>query len=303
MGKILLFYKYITVPCPKQILTWQQAICTRLNFTGRIILAHEGINGTIGGSISEIEQYKYAMAKHKLFHDIDFKEGEGDESHFPRLKIVIKEEIVRLGINPQQLTIRNRGTHLTPKQAHNLIKQQPNDLLLLDCRNTYESCVGTFTKAVRPNIQRFREFPTYIDNNHALFKNKQVLMFCTGGIRCERASAYVKKLGNTKEVYQIMGGIHRYVEQYPDGFFRGKNYVFDRRVTVRVNNDILSACYTCKKPCDIYTNCLNAECNKHYLSCELCRVQLNNTCGEQCKLLVATKKVKKRLPLHTYLSV
>ena len=132
------------------------------------------------------------------------------------------------------------------------------------------------------------------------YKDKEVLMFCTGGVRCERATAYLNQKKVAKKVYQIEGGIHRYTEKYPDGFFRGKNYVFDSRIAMKVNGDILGACDLCKTPCDDYTNCLNALCNKHFICCKECLNSFNGTCGAQCADLVTNNKVHVRKPLREH---
>jgi predicted sulfurtransferase len=267
-----------------------------LNLTGRILLAHEGINGTLGGTTQEIQAYIKAMRENPIFSDfadIDFKESPGSAACFPRLRIAVREEIVRLGISPTLLSHTEGGQHLTPAQAHAMITENPN-LVLLDGRNAYESDVGTFKNAVKPQIENFRDFPAYIDNNLEQFKDKEVLMFCTGGIRCERASAYLKTKNVAKTVYQLEGGIVKYVEQFPDGYFRGKNYVFDARVTTASNNDILGQCYLCKKPCDNITNCLNARCNLQHISCSECLERLENCCSVPCKVLVADALVEIR---------
>jgi predicted sulfurtransferase len=294
MEKILLFYKYTYLEYPKQILKWQHALCTRLNLKGRIILAHEGINATLGGKHKALEGYKKAMEKHPLFSEVDYKESTGGSEDFPRLRIVIRDEIVHLGLDPKEITPQNGGQHLSPEQAHQLMKQKPHDLVILDCRNTYETAIGTFEGAICPNIRYFREFPAWVDKNSNLLKDKQVLMDCTGGIRCERASAYVKSKVVAKQVYQLKGGIHRYVEQFPHGFFRGKNYVFDNRIAVKVTDDILGKCYLCKTACDNYTNCINAQCNLHYLSCDACLQTYVNSCSVECQKLIASHQVPKR---------
>lgn len=291
MGKILLYYKYIDIRYPEAIRKWQHKLCTDLGLKGRILIAHEGINGTVGGSDEGITAYIAAMNDHALFKDIDFKESPGDADHFPRLRIAVRREIVSLGLDTNLINARNGGKHLTPAQAHELMAQKPEDLVLLDGRNWYESQVGTFKDAITPNTENFRDFPAYIDQNLEQFKDKQVLMFCTGGIRCERASAYLKSKSVTKEVYQIQGGIHRYIEQFPDGFFRGKNYVFDGRVAVKANEDVLSSCYLCKKTCDDYTNCVNASCNLQFVACKPCLEQTDNTCSTTCLDLIKAQQV------------
>jgi len=294
MEKVILFYKYVSLEFPVQIQKWQRRLCTELGLTGRIILAAEGINGTLAGSNTALEQYKKAMLDHPLFTEIDFKESPGSIHNFPRLFISIKEEIVKLGIPSQKIRAVDGGRHLTPAQAHALLKQNPHDLVLLDGRNNYESRIGTFAGAITPPIENFRELPEYIDNNSELFKDKTVLMFCTGGIRCERASAYLKQKNVAREVLQISGGIHRYVEQFPQGYFKGKNYVFDGRVALTVTDDILTNCDNCAQPYDAYENCINAQCNKQIILCPACLPQRKSSCSNTCLALVESGTVTKR---------
>lgn len=297
MGKLTLFYKYVHIQYPKQILKWQTKLCQELNLKGRIILAHEGINGTLAGNAENIDMYIKQMLEHPLFAGIDFKNCDGDANYFPRLRIVIKNEIVYLGIDPEKLTVAQGGKHLTPQEAHEFIKHKTDEVIILDARNNYESRIGTFADAMVPDIRNFRDFPEYIDKHLDTFKDKKVLMFCTGGVRCERASAYLNVKNVAQEVYQIEGGIQRYIEQFPDGYFRGKNYVFDSRIGVRINNDILGTCDLCQTPCDDYENCLNASCNKHFIGCPDCLINYKNSCSRLCMELIDQGKVTKRPPL------
>lgn len=297
MGKILLYYKYVEILDPQRTMKEQRELCEKLGLKGRILLAHEGINGTLGGTLDAIHQYKESMNNHPLFKDIDFKESPGAADYFPRLQIKVKEEIVHLGLNPQEVSVKNSGKYLTSEEAHALIAQKPLDLVLLDTRNDYESRIGHFEGALIANTKTFREFPTYIDNNLEQFKDKQVLMYCTGGVRCERASAYLKLKKVAKEVFHLKGGIHRYVEKFPNGFFKGKNYVFDGRITAQVTNDILAYCDHCSIPYDEYTNCINAECNRQIIVCSACISIYHNTCSLNCKELVDQGKVNvRRIP-------
>ncbi len=289
MNKILLFYKYVDIEHPKQIVKWQQQICKDLGFKGRILVSHEGINGTVGGTQENSERYKKLMSDHELFGNIDFKESDGGPECFPRMTIKVRNEAVSLGIPYDQLTPRTGGQHLSPEETHELISKNPKDLIILDTRNNYEWAIGKFNNAITPNIDNFRDLPRYLDENLDQFKDKQVLMYCTGGIRCERATAYLNEKNVAKKVYQISGGIHRYVEKYPDGHFRGKNYVFDGRISVKVNDDILASCSHCSTPCDDYHNCLNARCNNHFICCDQCVKKFNYTCSEICNNLVSTQ--------------
>lgn len=294
MGTILLFYKYVNIQYPAEIHKWQKELCAKLGLTGRILLAHEGINGTLGGSDEATQEYIQAMNTHPLFGGIDFKTAPGGAEAFPRMKISIKKEIVHLGLDTQKVTVADTGKYLTPEQTHELLSNPPKDFVLFDARNNYESAVGTFTNAITPDLRYFRQFPEYIDQNVDTFKDKTVLMFCTGGVRCERLTAYLNQKNISKEVMHVQGGIHRYIEKFPDGHFRGKNYVFDNRITVRANQDVLSNCLNCTTPSDEYFNCLNALCNKHFTSCSNCIEKYSKTCGTKCQTLLATQNAPQR---------
>lgn len=286
MGKILLFYQYVHITYPEQIAKWQRRICHELGLTGRIILAHEGINGTVGGSDEATDAYRRIMKEHELFATMDIKDSAGSAADFPRLAVMIKREICQLGVDPDDLTVADGGVHLDPAEAHALMANPPKDLIILDTRNRYEWEVGAFEGAIKPDIQTFREFPQYIDEHLEEFRGKEVLMYCTGGVRCERATAYLNRMKIAKTVYQIRGGIHRYAEQFPNGFFRGKNYVFDKRIAVPVNDDILGKCMRCHAPYDTHRNCLAKPCIKQILLCDACiKVQLP-CCSAECLALV-----------------
>lgn len=300
MNNIILFYKYVAIQYPKQTMKWQQEICQNLALTGRILISHEGINGTLGGSSENIDEYVNMMLSHELFGGIDFKKSSGGPECFPRLSVKVRDEAVALGIPYDKLTPRNGGQHLTPQETHALITENPEDLVILDARNNYEWKIGRFENAITPDIKNFRDLPQYLDENLDQFKDKQVLMYCTGGIRCERATAYLNEKNVAKKVYQIEGGIVRYAEQYPEGYFRGKNYVFDARIAVKINDDILGSCLLCKQPCDDYHNCLNALCNKHFIACYDCVNAFNKTCSQSCQMLIAENKACVRPEFNKY---
>lgn len=294
MKTIILFYKYVHIQYPHAIMKWQKELCASLNLKGRVLLAHEGINGTLGGDHEAIQAYKAAMDAHELFGQIDFKESLSIGDQFPRMRIVVKNEIVNTGLPAGVAPASQAGIRLPPAQAHALMQAKPENLVIIDCRNPYESAIGTVHGALRPDVPHFRDFPAYIDKNLDELKDKQILMYCTGGVRCERASAYIKSKNIAQEVYHIEGGIHRYVEQFPDGFFRGKNYVFDGRTATKVNDDILGKCYICKTPCDEYNNCLRAACNRHYICCNDCLQTYNYSCSITCADLIINHNAHKR---------
>lgn len=296
MGKITIFYKYITIENPKAFCKAQHKLCTQLGLKGRILIAQEGINGTVGGAQEAVEAYKKTMLEDPRFADVDFKDSEGSDDHFPRLRIAVRPEIVHLGLDTNEINAKNGGKHLTPGQAHDFIAHMDEKSVLLDTRNTYEWKIGQFKTAntVNAPIEYFRELPAFIDSHLDDFKDKEVLMVCTAGVRCERASAYLKSKNIAKEVYQIQGGIQRYTDQFPDGFFRGKNYVFDGRITAKINNDCVGQCDHCAAPYDEPINCINTQCNKQVLMCDDCQLKLTSTCSELCAQLVREGKVKVR---------
>lgn len=291
-GTILLFYRYVTLENPTAIARWQKELCSRLKLTGRVLIGTEGINATLGGDTDATEEYKREFLAHELFKGTDIKESPGSAEDFPRLAVKVRNEIVHLGIDPANLGPAALSTHLSPHQAHELINTNPN-LILLDARNNYESRIGTFRNAIIPPIENFRDFPAFVDAHAEEWKDKEVLMFCTGGIRCERAAAYVQKKGIEK-VYQIDGGICRYAEAFPDGHFRGKNYVFDRRIALPVNDDILTHCDLCAAPSSDYTNCMNTLCNGQFIACKPCRNEYDYCCSRECQKLVAAGEVPAR---------
>lgn len=297
MEKIILYYKYIQIEHPEIIASWQRALCSKLGLTGRVIIACEGINGTLGGTEVALHEYEQAMDTHPLFGNIDFKESPGSGRDFPRLRVVVKKEIVKLGISPYDIPADQAADHLTPTQAHELIASK-KDLVLFDARNNYESRIGAFVGALTPDIKNFRELPSFIDENLDLFKDKEVLMYCTGGVRCERASAYLAAKNIARTIYQIEGGIHRYLEAFPDGFFRGKNFVFDARMALATNPDILGHCQVCQIPYDTYNPCGNVNCNGLVLVCPACLAVESAACSIACAQKIKSDPTKQRNLSH-----
>ncbi|XP_006887024.1 PREDICTED: thiosulfate sulfurtransferase/rhodanese-like domain-containing protein 2 [Elephantulus edwardii] len=250
-GEVLLYYCYCDLENPHWICAWQTALCRHLHLTGKVRIATEGINGTVGGSTLATRLYVEVMLSFPLFKDYlckdDFKTSKGGAHCFPELRVGVFEEIVPMGISPNEISYKKPGIHLSPHEFHkevgkflSLENQEESDTILLDCRNFYESKIGRFQGCLAPNIRKFSYFPSYVDKNLDLFKEKRVLMYCTGGIRCERGSAYLKAKGVCKEVFQLKGGIHKYLEEFPDGFYKGKLFVFDERYALSYNDNIVS---------------------------------------------------------------
>ncbi|XP_077589362.1 thiosulfate sulfurtransferase/rhodanese-like domain-containing protein 2 [Stigmatopora nigra] len=289
-GKVLLYYKYCHVEDPHIICAWQTALCQRLRLTGKVRLSTEGINGTVGGTRVATEVYVDGMCSHPHFHMVkeDFKTSDGGPQCFPELKVGVFKEIVPMGLDPEVLSYRLSGAHLEPEEFHKEVEtllaegDEHSDTVLLDCRNFYESKIGQFSGCLAPDIRKFSYFPDYVDKNLELFRDKKVLMYCTGGIRCERGSAYLCSKNVCKEVYQLQGGIHKYLERFPDGFYRGKLFVFDERYAISTNDDVISVCRYCAHPWDHYQLCTTGFCRQLVLSCPACRLEGRTACCLGC---------------------
>lgn len=283
MYRVLLYYKYVPIEHPEAFVAEHKALCSRLSLKGRVLVAHEGLNGTLAGSVEACEEYKKIMLADSRFSDMQFKEHDAEEMPFPRLRVVVRSEVVTLGVQDEGTLPYRAGKHLTPEEWHAMAQEE--NVVILDGRNMYEARIGKFKNAITPDIAAFREFPQWVKEHKKELEGKKVLMYCTGGIRCEKASAVVKEEG-INDVYQLYGGIINYGKHIPDGLWEGSCYVFDARNKVQVNDDahhtIISACDFCSTPSDQYVNCANAECNKMMILCDRCRAQSNDACSLAC---------------------
>uniref|UniRef100_UPI00398F8D48 thiosulfate sulfurtransferase/rhodanese-like domain-containing protein 2 n=1 Tax=Pristiophorus japonicus TaxID=55135 RepID=UPI00398F8D48 len=306
-GEVLLYYSYCDIEEPQVICAWQKALCHQLHLTGKVRISKEGINGTVGGCKTATKLYIQTMLSHPLFQTMsteDFKRSAGGAHCFRDLRVGVFKEVVPMGVDPEKVSYKDAGIHLTPEEFHRKVEALSNnaqirkDTILLDCRNFYESKIGNFQYCLAPNIRKFSYFPDYVDTNLECFKDKQVLMYCTGGIRCERGSAYLRSKDVCKEVYQLKGGIHKYLEQFPSGFYRGKLFVFDDRYAISANDDIISECRYCGVPWDEYRLCSTSYCCQLVLSCVHCRekglVACCGTCQEKGKATSETQSGRPR---------
>lgn len=291
-GEVLLYYRYGQLTDPHVVCSWQKALGEMLHLTGKVRVATEGINGTVGGTKVATALYIKAMRLHPVFKMMsqeDFKRSDGGAECFSDLRVGVYTEIVPMGVNPEVLSYKLAGIHLEPEEFHKEVeailskRDSCHDTILLDCRNFYESKIGQFNQCVAPNIRKFSYFPGYIDQNLELFRDKNVLMYCTGGIRCERGSAYLRSKEVCKEVYQLKGGIHKYLERFPEGFYRGKLFVFDERYAISSNSDIISDCRYCGSLWDQYQLCSTHSCCQLVLSCPSCRLGGLTSCCPTCQ--------------------
>lgn len=279
--KVLLYYKYIQVDDPEQLRNAQFALCERLGLKGRILVAHEGLNGTVCGEPEAIEQYILETTKDERFNDVVFKESESAEQVFPRLRVVVRNEIVTLGA--EGVTFEEAAPYVEPEELNALL-ESGEEVYLVDARNNYESVVGKFDGAITPDIGHFREFPAAV-KEMAHLKKKKVVTYCTGGVRCEKASALMKKEG-FENVYQLHGGIVTYGNKFPDGKWLGKCYVFDKRLMVDVNTPekevLVSTCKYCTVRSARMINCSNADCDEQFVCCAACEQEQKGFCSERC---------------------
>lgn len=254
----------------------QRELCEKLGLKGRIIVASEGINGTVEGERENTEKYIAAMREDARFADIHWKRSEGTGSAFPKLSVKTRKEIVSLhledggvcDIDPNQIT----GIHLKPEELHEWIRTG-KEFFIVDMRNAYEHKVGHFEGSILPAMENFRDLPKLVKEISHL-KNKTVLTVCTGGVRCEKASGFLITQGFT-DVYQLDGGIVSYMERYPNEDFKGKLYVFDGRVTQGFYTDdpkheIVGKCDSCGGGSENYVNCSNPICHRHFIACKEC---------------------------------
>lgn len=278
---ILLYYCYSPIEDPEAFREAHHYFCISLNLKGRIIVAPEGLNGTISGMVEDCKKYMEALKADPRFANIDFKIEESDTHGFQKLHVRVKPEIVHSSlrhIDPNKQT----GVHLEPAEFKQMKDQE--DVVILDVRSNYEHKVGKFKNAVTLDIENFRDFPDKISELEK-YKNKKIITYCTGGIKCEKASAYLLEKG-FKDVYQLHGGIIKYGIEEKGEDFEGKCYVFDNRIIAdinKVNPKIISTCHVCGVECDRMINCANSECNLHVPICENCGWEMHGACSDSCK--------------------
>lgn len=277
MRKILLYYKFTPLTDPEAIRLWQRSLCQRLGLKGRVLLSEHGINGTIGGDMKALKAYIKETKEFAAFKDIVFKWSDGQAEDFPRLSVKVRPEIVTFGvadtIKVNEKGVVGGGQKLKPKQVHELIKERA-DVVFFDGRNKHEAAVGKFKSATIPDVDHTRDFIKELaDPKYDSIKDKPVITYCTGGIRCEVLSMLMKKQG-FQEVYQIDGGIVKYGEEYgDDGLWEGALYVFDDRGTTKFTDGAIDIgeCVHCGGKTSDHQNCANVECNRLMLVCEVCQ--------------------------------
>lgn len=270
---IILFYKFVDIEDPKSFIVIHKEKGEKLNLTGRIIVAEEGINGTLEGKEKDIEEYISFLKSDPRFSDIGIKKSEGIGIAFPKLKVKVRNEVVTLGAGKFNVK-EETAKEISPMELENWYKNN-EDFVVLDLRNDYEIASGKFEKTIDPGLSNFRDLPQKLKDFGDL-KNKKVLTVCTGGIRCEKATCLMKKEGFTN-VYQLKDGIHTYMEQYPGKNFKGSLFVFDNRMTSDIvenkNKEVLGKCIFCKENSETYYSDDRIRPSKKVISCDKCYLE------------------------------
>ncbi len=280
--RVLLFYKYVNVEDPQSFMVEHLNFCKKNEIKGRVFVADEGINGTVSGAIENIKKYKEHLTSYPIFKDIVFKEDESDNHAFEKMHVRVKNEIV--SSNLKNIDFENGGKRLSPEELLTFY-EEGKEFIIIDARNNYESDIGKFKNAVTPDLKNFREWSKAVDSLKD-YKDKIIVTYCTGGIRCEKASAYMVQQG-FKNVYQLEGGIVSYAKKFPDTFWEGGIFVFDERRVIDPNtkNELkyISNCYYCGKPTSFYINCHNQNCDKIIISCHQCKAANDYCCSDECR--------------------
>lgn len=279
MQKILLYYKFTPLSDPEAVKLWQKTLTDSLNLRGRILVSEHGLNGTIGGNVDDLKVYVKATKEYPGFKDIVFKWSDGAREDFPRMSVKRRRELVGFKNSDDEFDVNmdgviGGGVHLKPKQVHELVEKYGDDVVFFDGRNAHEAKIGKFKGAIVPNTNTSRDFIAELESDkYDDIKDKKVVTYCTGGIRCEVISAMMKKRG-FKDVYQIDGGIVKYGEAYgDDGLWEGSLRVFDDRMTMDFSDHAktIGECTHCGGKTSNFENCAFANCNDLVLICKDCK--------------------------------
>lgn len=299
MQKILLYYKFTPVSDPEVVKLWQKTLCDSLNLRGRILVSPHGLNGTVGGDVDDLKGYIRATKAYPGFKDTVFKWSDGGREDFPRMSVKARKEIVgfhapdEVKVNDQGVI--NGGKHLKPRQVHELVDKYGEDVVFFDGRNAHEARIGKFKNAVVPDTNTSRDFiPELESGKYDNLKDKKVVTYCTGGIRCEILSSLMKNRG-FKDVYQIDGGIVKYGEEFgDDGLWEGSLRVFDDRMTMDFSDHtaVIGECTHCGGRTSNFENCANVACNDLVLICVDCKqnpdfLYHTDACRARMKVTVA----------------
>ncbi len=284
------FYQYHNIGNPTILRNHLFIFWDTLEVLGRIYVAKEGINAQLSLPAPQFSKFKEHLDSISFLKDVRLNVAiEQDNLSFLKLKVKVRNKIVADGLNDATFDVTQKGKHVNAKEFNKLI-EDPNTVLV-DMRNHYESEIGHFKNAITPDVDTFRDSLDIIEENLKEHKeDKNLVMYCTGGIRCEKASAYYKHKG-FKNVYQLEGGIISYARQVEEenleNKFRGKNFVFDHRRAEKISEEVISHCHQCGEPCDTHVNCANEACHLLFIQCPKCQEKMNNCCSYDCKDVIS----------------
>lgn len=283
--EILLYYRFTSIEDPQTLVDEHQALCDSLHLKGRIFIGHEGINGTVSGLKEHTKAYRETLQAHPVFKGISFKIDDADDHAFAKMHVRLKQEIVRLELDDAPSPTDKTAPALKPLEFYQLMQQ--DNVVILDTRNQYEYDLGRFKGAINPGIDNFRDLPAWLKEHQASLKDKTILTYCTGGIRCEKLTGWMMEQGFS-DVYQLEGGIITYGQdpQTKGIDWEGQCYVFDRRIGVainQVNPEVVGRDYFDGTPCERYINCANPECNKKILASLDNEIKHKGSCSDACR--------------------
>ena len=291
------FYRYVNIDNPQELRDHFFKQWSDFNILGRIYVAHEGINAQICVPECNWESFKKDLFTDPRFSGMPFKIAiEDTGKSFYKLTIKVRHKIVGDGLDDNSFDVSNVGNHLTAKDFNKAMENP--DTIIVDMRNHYESEVGRFIGAICPDADTFREELPMVLEELKDKKDQKIIMYCTGGVRCEKASAYLKHHG-FKDVNQLHGGIIDYVRQIkaenlPSKFI-GKNFVFDERVGERITEDVIAKCHQCGVACDTHVNCSNDDCHLLFIQCEKCQEKMQGCCTSECMRIAALPVEEQRM--------
>lgn len=280
--KVISFYKYVVVEDPDSFAREHLEWCGTNGLKGKIYIAKEGINGSVFGTPELTELYKSHLRSYNAFREIAFKETNTNLDAYIKMHVRVKNEIVNSGL--KNVDPKDGGKRLSPEELFKFYNEG-RDFIIVDARNWYESKIGRFKNAVTPDITHFREWPRVV-NSLKNYRDKTIVTYCTGGIRCEKASAYMVKEG-FKNVYQLDGGIINFINKFPDTYWQGSMFVFDERRIIEPNTKeelkYAAECEFCLKPTSYYINCHNIDCDRIIITCHDCKIANDYCCSEECR--------------------
>lgn len=300
----LSFYQYFHIGNPQIFRNHLFVAWNEMDVLGRIYVAYEGINAQLSLPAKRFEEFKEFLDNIPALEDVRLNIAiEHHLKSFLKLKIKVRDKIVSDGLNDDTFDVTNKGIHVDAEKFNELISDPKT--VLVDMRNHYESEIGHFKGAVTPDVDTFRDSLPIIEEQLKEHKeDKNLVMYCTGGIRCEKASAYYKHRG-FKNVYQLEGGIIEYARQVEqkglDNMFIGKNFVFDHRRAERISDDVIAKCHQCGEACDTHVNCANEACHLLFIQCKSCAEKMENCCSEPCiEIINLPYEEQKRLRRGTF---